>query len=310
MNDPWVAQLREKGLIDGRTASRLDELETRAHVPLARELHALLYAGAVLVLLGVGAAVKDRLNRLGPATVAAGLAAGSLLCLYYCLRTARPYSADKVDPPTVAYDYVLYLGCGLAGVFLSYIEWKWKALGPRWDAYLLVTGLLSVVLAYRCDNRLVLSVGLTSLMTWAGLQIPRLELGETEARAAAFTAGAVLLAAGEASRRGGVKGHFDPVYHRLGVNLALLALLLGPGGFERPELWLLLTAAGALGAWGVRVRRFETLAFTLVYAYLGVVVALLKATRGSGSEALVVAVSSGAVALALLAVRRSFREAA
>src|SRR3569832_1071247 len=139
--DPFVAELSAKGLLDAESARRIDELETRAHVPLARELHALLYLGAVLILGGVGAAVKDHLDRIGPMAILAllGLAAG--LCVAYCFQAGRPFSPKRVESPTVAFDYLLYLGIGLAGIFMGYLEVQTHWLGELWDVYLFLAGL-------------------------------------------------------------------------------------------------------------------------------------------------------------------------
>src|SRR6185312_9300478 len=79
--DAFVSELREKGLLDLETSRRLDELETRKHVPLARELHALLYLGAVLILAGVGAAVQGHLDALGPMAILTALGFVSAACV-------------------------------------------------------------------------------------------------------------------------------------------------------------------------------------------------------------------------------------
>ena len=127
--DAFVDELAARGLLDEKAARRIGELEARAHVPLAKELHALLYLGALLVLLGAGAVVKDRLDQIGPMTILAALGLSSAACFLYCFRLGRPFSPERVASPTTAFDYVLYLGAGLAGLFAAYLEWKWKLLG-------------------------------------------------------------------------------------------------------------------------------------------------------------------------------------
>lgn len=302
-----MGELAGKGLLDPAVAGRIRELETRVHVPLARELHGLLYLGAVLILAGVGAAVKDHLNELGPMTILAALGLGSAACLLYCFSAGRPFAPARVESPNVAFDYVLYLGVGLAGIFAGYAEGKWHLLGDWWDLYLFFAGLACLGLAYRFDNRLVLSTGLVNLAGWAGVRFSRWDVPALGVRAAAFALGACLLGLGEASRRSGVKAHFEDAYQRFGVHLCLFALLWGVKNLGSPDLWLLLAACGALAAASARRRKFEVFASAVVYAYAGAMRAILDAMSGDLTLWTIV-LTSGFVIGVLLWARRRFRE--
>jgi len=304
----FVASLRAKGLLDEAPAARLDELETRAHVPLGRELHALLYLGALLVLAGVGAAVKDRLDQIGPLTILAALGLSSCAGFAYCVRAGRPFSPARVEAPNVAFDYVLYLACGLAGIFFVYLEWKWNILRDWWDLYLFFSGLACVGLAYRFDNRLVLSTGLVNLAGWIGVRFRRWDVPALGVRAAAFALGAALISLAEISRRSRVKDHFEGTYLRFGVHLALMSLAYGATRLDAPDLWLLLLACGALGVWSARLRRFETFASAVVYAYAAALISVLREVRGQYLTLWAVLLSSGCVLAVLLWARARFRE--
>jgi len=305
--DAFVSELREKGLLDLETSRRLDELETRKHVPLARELHALLYLGAVLILAGVGAAVQGHLDALGPMAILTALGFVSAACVLYCFRSGRPFAPARVESPNVAFDYVLYLGIGVAGIFVGYLESQFHLLGDWWDLYLFFAGLACLGLAYRFDNRLALSTGLVNLAGWAGVRLSRWDVPTLGVRAAAIALGAALIGLGETSRRSGVKPHFEDTYQRFGVHLVLLALLFGVRGFESPDLWLLLAACGALATVSSRRRKFEVFAAAVVYAYIGAMVALLREMRGD-AELWTVVLTSACVIGVLLWARRRFRE--
>ena len=307
--DEFVAELKAKNIIDEAAAARLDEIETRRRVPLGRELHALFYLGAVCVLAGVGAAVRDRLDQIGPPTIVAALALAAAACFAYVAKTARSFSPARVAAPNAAFDYVLYLGCGLTGILAGYLEWKWHLLGDFWDLYLFAAGLACVGLAYRCDNRLVLSTGLMNLAGWIGVRFRRWDVPTLGVRAAAFALGATLIALGEVTRRTKVKEHFEGIYMRFGVHLALLALAYDSTRLDEPGLWLLLLACAALGVWSVRQRRFEIFATALVYAYAMALVAVLREARGFSEGLWIVVLSSGAMLFALLRARSYLREA-
>jgi hypothetical protein len=304
----FIAELRGKGLLNEAAAHRIGEIETRRHVPLGQELNALLYLGALFVLAGTGAAVKDHFDQLGPMTIVAALALAAAACFAYCAKTAKPFETTRVASAATAFDYVLYLACGLTGILVGYIEHKWGLLGQFWDLYLFAAGLACVGLAYRYDNLLVLSTGLVNLMGWIGVRSSRWDLPPEGLRAEAFALGAALIGLGEVTRRTQVKEHFEGTYMRIGINLALLSLVYGATHVDAPDLWLLLVVCAMLGVWSARLRRFETFATALVYAYVAALISVVRELDGVASGLIVVVLSSAAVLTALLYARARFRD--
>lgn len=310
--DEFVAGLRDKDLLTPDAARRVSELEAREHLPLAREIHALLYLGAALILAGVGATVKGRLDQLGPMTILVTLGLAAAACFAYCLRTARPFAPGRVEAPTAAFDYVLYLACGLMGIFFSYLEWKWKILGSWWDLYLFGSGLLFAAMAYRFDNRLVLATGLLNLASWLGLRAGIWNFLDTGAKPALIAYGALLIVISAATRHGEIKTHFEGTYRTLGVHLALMTLLSDAKDFGHPQFWVLLASCTALGAWSMRERRFDTFAAAVGYAYIAALASLLHEIgwHDSNTTLWTIIISSGAVLGVLLWARARFKEAA
>lgn len=310
--DEFVAELRAKGVLTPDAAGRVTELDDRSHLPLAREIHALLYLGAALILAGVAATVKDRLDQLGPMTILAAVGLAAAACFVYCFRSAAPFAPGKAESATAAFDYVLYLACGLVGIFFSYLEWKWKLLGSWWDLYLFGSGLLFVALSYRFDNRLVLATGLLNLASWLGLRAGIWNFLDSGSKPALILYGAVLVGLGAAAARSELKPHFEGTYRTLGVHLALATLLSDAKGFDRPPFWVLLAACAALGAWSMRERRFDTFAAAVGYAYFASLACFLHAVGSHDFDVLLwtVIISSGAVLAVLLWARARFKEAA
>lgn len=309
--DELTAALRANGALTEEQARRITELETRTHLPLARELHAFLYLGAALILAGVGATVKDHLLQLGPMTILAALGLSSAACFAYCARRVPPFAAGKVEAPTAAFDYILYLGCGLLGVFFTYLEAKFSPLGSWWDMYLFASGLLCVGLAYRFDNRLVLATGLVNLAGWLGYRVGRFDFGFTAAKPALIAYGAVLVGLGIAARKGRFKSHFQDTYLSLGVHLALASLLFDATKLDNPQYWVLVAACAALGWWSLSEKRFDTFAAAVGYAYVASLIAFMAAIGANGDLCLwIVLLSSAAVIAVLLWARAHFKEAA
>jgi hypothetical protein len=241
-------------------------------------------------------------------TILAALGGGAAACLGYCFRAGRPFSPKRVESPNVAFDYILYLGVGLAGIFATYLEWKWKLLGDWWDLYLFFAGLACLGLAYRFDNRLALTTGLVNLAGWAGVRFSRWDVPAIAVRVAAFALGAALLGLAEASRRADVKAHFEETYLRFGVHLCLLALIYGAKDLASLDLWLLLAACGALAVWASRRRKFEAFACAVVYAYAGAMRPVLRMSFSGDGELWLVVLTSAFVIALLLWARSRFRE--
>jgi len=311
--DEFVAALGAKGVLSPEAARRVAELDDRSHLPLAREIHALLYLGAALILAGVGATVKDRLDQIGPMTILTAVGMAAAACFAYCFRSAAPFAPGKAESPTAAFDYVLYLGCGLVGIFFSYLEWKWKLLGSWWDLYLFGSGLLFVALSYRFDNRLVLATGLLNLASWLGFRTGAWHLfGSSGAKPALIAYGAALAAVGFAAAKSELKPHFEGTYRTLGVHLALATLLTDATRFSRPQYWILAVACAALGARSMSERRFDTFAAAVGYAYLASLASVinLTGTKGADESLWIMLFSAGGVIAVLLWARARFKETA
>jgi len=163
--EPELRELHEAGVIDDATAARAGALERRTVVSLFEELRATLYAGVGLVMAGIGIVLRRNLDRIGPLTVTATLAAVAAACYASAIRTRR-----RAAPRSIGGDYLLLLGALIASADLGYGEAQFHWLGADWSRHLLLLALLHALTAYALDSRLVLSVALTSLAGWLGVE--------------------------------------------------------------------------------------------------------------------------------------------
>src|SRR5262249_11469573 len=131
------------------------------------------------IVAGVGWTIAAYAANLGDTAILAALTLAVGWCLIYCFSHAPPLSREQVEPPTPALDYVLYLGCLLFGVELGYLETRFQLFGTSWDHSLLIGAAVFFALAYRFDNRFVLSLALSSLGAWFGVRLSRSGLGLT-----------------------------------------------------------------------------------------------------------------------------------
>ena len=248
-------------------------------VPIRAELKALLYAGVLVSLTGVGLFVKRYHDRLGPVAIASVLGAGALACLVYALRRSPGFSRGETVSPHLAADYVLVLGALLVASDLAYLEKQFRFLGERWPYHFLIVAIVYFLLAYRFDSRAVLSLALTSFAAWRGVSVGtafqvRGESFVHEIRVNALVCGALFLAAGVFSARSRWKPHFENVYVTAGLLLSFGGVLSGAlqGSSSSWLLWemalAVLGAAVLAVAW--RLRRPLDFAIAVAALWLGV----------------------------------------
>src|ERR1019366_2602962 len=177
------------------------------------------------------------------------------------------------------FDYVLYLGSLVWCVELAYLENRFHVLSGQWDLYLLITAFLFFFLAYRFDNRFVLSLALSSLGGWFGLKVSHWpSYQDPEYRLCALLYCLVVGTAGAVLQRLKLKAHFFDTYLNVAANVLFWAILSGVFDPQHSGLWLLglLIACAASVVWGLKRRQFAFVAYAAVYGYVGVSWTLLR----------------------------------
>ena len=306
--DGW----KERGVISPEQYAWLDGLTRREPFSVFFELNILLYAGVVAFVAGLAWTVQSYSRELGDVVVLAVLSGILAACLWYCFSRAQAWSAAESPAPSLVFDYVLYLGALSWSVELGYLESRFHLLPGQWDIYLLATACFFFVLAYRFDNRLVLSLALSALAGWFGIRIQYWP-GSSEAsyRELAILYSVVTGVAGIVLARCSIKAHFLQTYLNLAANVFFLAVLSGVFRREGYAVWFLflLAACGASLAYGLRKKQFSFVVYAAVYGYAGVSSVLVRGINDSVGV-LGYFVVTGIVMLVLLTkiARRSGRE--
>ena len=272
-------QWKEQGAISAEQHAHLAALSRGEPFSLFVELNVLLYAGVLAFVAGLGWTVTTWSRQLGDVLVLTTLSAMLATCFWYCFSRAPAWSPAQTPSPGLIFDYVLYLGSLIWSVELAYLETRFHLLSGQWDYYLLATAFLFFFLAYRFDNRFVLSLALSSLAGWFGLTISHWPSYQDEAyRLYAVLYGVMTGGSGALLYRRGLKPHFLGTYLNIAANVLFWAVLSGV--FNRDGYWLwflaLLTVAGLSLAWGLARREFVFVAYAAVYGYVGVSSILLR----------------------------------
>jgi hypothetical protein len=305
--EQYLERWRADDAITSEQAAVLSALVRKERFSVFLELYALLYLGVVLFAAGLGWTVREHFANLGDPAVIVSLAAVFAGCVYYCVTRAAPYSRALVPSPSFAFDYVLYLGCLVFAVELGYLQVRFQMLEVNWDAYLLASAALYFALAYRFDNRFVLSLGLSTLAAWFGVRFSYLGFFITRTpREVALAYGLVSGFGGLWTYRLRLKPHFLETYLHVAVNAILIALTSGAIGTESSGLWLLalLVVSAAAVERGIHFRRFAFVVYGVVYGYVGVSAQVVRSMRGDTAILSYFIVSGLAVVVGLVVISR------
>lgn len=301
--DQWKAA----GTINDAQHSTLSAIVRRDRFSLFVELNAILYIGVISVVAGLGWTFRDYVTSLGDVAILSILGVLMAVSFGYCFLRGPRYSNGEVESPSFAFDYILYFGCLVLSVTLAFVERRFAF--DAWDVHLLIASLVFGVLAYRFDNRFVLSLALSTLAGYLGLKVSGFDTLDTERlRLAGFLYGAFLIGVGVLLYGRRIKAHFLDVYLQLGANAILLAA--ASGTFDSSAEWaylgvLLLLAAAAVYL-GIRFRRFAFVAYGTLYGYAGLTIRALDAMDDATAGLLWLVVTGSLVVLALVLVARRF----
>jgi len=302
--DARLDQWKERGTISPEQHVLLAGLSRGEPFSVFLELNILLYAGILAFVGGLGWTVTTWSQQLGDVVVLAVLSLILAACFWYCFSRAAAWSPAEVPSPSLAFDYVLYLGSLVWSVELAYLENRFHLLAGQSDLYLLATAGLYFLLAYRFDNRFVLSLALSSLAGWFGLTISHWPSHQdTSYRQYAILYSLVVGGAGAILRYRDFKAHFFGTYLNIAANVLFWALLSGVFEHEDYFVWflLLLVACAASLAWGLSRREFSFVAYAAVYGYIGISAILLRNING-GTSILSYFVLTGIAMLVMLVV--------
>jgi len=304
-----LEQWREQGKISLEQHAHLAGLCRGEPFSIFLELNVLLYAGVLAFVAGLGWTVSTWSQQLGDVLVLTVLSAILAASFWYCFSRAPAWSPAETPAPSHIFDYVLYLGSLVWSIELGYIENRFHLLSGEWDLYFLASAALFFFLAYRFDNRLVLSLGLSSLAGWFGLTISRWPDHQDATYRRYALLYCLLVGIGAAVlQRLGLKPHFFGTYLNIVANVLFWAVLSGVFDQQGYGVWFLglLVACGASLAWGLARRQFAFVAYAAVYGYVGASSLILRGIHGESAVLSYFFVSGVAMLVMLVYIGRRF----
>ncbi|TVT37669.1 DUF2157 domain-containing protein [Hymenobacter setariae] len=276
-----LADLEAEGLLPPTQADVIRADERTRPFSLHYELRALLYLGITLLVGGLGVLVYQHLDSIGHGVIIGVIILAMASSFAYAARHRAPFTWGEAPRTSIAADYLLLLSCLLFLVLEGYLQAQYALFGTRYGLAAAVPTVLFFYLAYRFDHRGVLSMAITALAAWVGVNVAPLALFTSgfpaqELSAPGLLLGLGLLGAGLASELLRRKPHFVYTYMLLGSNVALLAAMVRLfDDLDHGNDWqALLVALLVLGICTVLVwyaRRTQSYVFLLLAAGYGYV---------------------------------------
>jgi hypothetical protein len=266
---------KEKG-INETQFHFLDAIHKKKIVSLYFELRMLLYLGIMLFTGGLGYIVYQNLGDIGHIAVMLLLALSIGLGGFYIKLKSKPYAHNEVVVEHFYFDYLVVLVSLLIISLFTYFQvyFDLVALLIKWTS--LVTGVVFLTMAYRYDNKMVLSMGIVALAAVVGLTLSPINwvtgdmLKGVNIYLLSIVYGVILIITGQVLSIKNIKKHFAFTYH----NFALLLIYFGglslifDSGKEVLMALLLLVFAGLIGWYTWRFKMFLFFLYSCLAGYI------------------------------------------
>jgi hypothetical protein len=267
---------RDAGLLSSESHARVAAIERGELFSIHHELRLIVYGAIVLIVTGVGMLIADNLDQLGPLAIIGGLLAASAALYGWCTFKMR-----RKGELSIFDAYLALLAALLLSSAIGYAESQYHLLGDDWSLHLLLLSIVHAASAYFFKSRLLLSLSLTTLAAWFGIERrfdTIVNSGAYLARQAILCA-SVILVWREAHRRMSKQEEMLSAFDHFALNLGFVAALLLIGEREGWEpLGLLLLAGSAVVALLLAKRRGSDLflIYAIVYSLIGLSMSVVE----------------------------------
>ncbi|OMP74804.1 MULTISPECIES: DUF2157 domain-containing protein [unclassified Chitinophaga] len=302
MNIRMFGKLEQDGLISPGSMSNIHAATGKKLFSLHWELKTILYLGVLLLSGGLGVLVYKNIDTIGHQVVLLAIALACAGCFYYCFRRKLPFSWGKVPAPNPFFDYILLLGCLLFITFITYLQGAYGVFKFHYGTATFIPLTVLFFSAYYFDHLGVLSLAITNLAAWLGVNVSPLTFMEgtmyidTRLIITGLILGAALLLMDYFTHYLRKKPHFGFTYRNFGMHLMLLAcvtaMFKSHFNYYNEEnasylIWFLLQVGISFYIYreALKHQSFYFLLMMALYGYVGlsyVVVRLLILTESEG----------------------------
>jgi len=271
-------ELFTKALITQYQFAKIEPIVSGKIISVFYELRTLLYLGVMLFTAGAGILIYKNIGDLGHLVAILSLTAVMVVCFWYVYNKGPAYSNETVKGPTPFFDYVLLLASLLFVSIQGYLQFQYALLDDNLGTSTLVTATLFFYLAYRYDHVGILSLGITSFVSFWGISVSPVKwysgsfFTDSNLHVIAIALAVVISAGAIVLHRRGIKTHFTFTYLNFSLLMFFFAAIAGLFIDESIYgIYLLLIYGGcALSYYAARMS--QSFLF-LLYAFLAAYVA-------------------------------------
>jgi hypothetical protein len=271
-------ELLAKGLISQDQFAKIDPIISGKVISVFYELRTLLYLGVMLFTAGAGILIYKNIGELGHLIAILSLTAIMIVCFWYVYNNGPAYSNEPVKAPTPYFDYILLLASLLFVSIQGYLQFRYAILDDNLGTSALVTAVVFFYLAYRYDHAGILSLGITSFVSFWGISVSPVKwysgsfFEQSDLHVVAIVLAVVLSVAAIFLYRRSIKRHFTFTYLNFSLLMFFCAAIAGLFIDERIYgIYLLLIYGGCVFSY-YAARLSQSFLF-LLYAFLAAYIA-------------------------------------
>ena len=286
-------KLFNKNLIEETQFEFLEAIETNKIISVFNELRLMLYIGIMLLSAGIGLFAYQNMGSVGHICCMILLFAGIIACFYYIMKYAKPYSNAEVTVDHPYYDYILFLVSLLIIGLFGYIQVYFNLVNLLLNWSTFISAIILLFMAYRYDNRGLLSMGITAISATFGIVIspvnwtkgewlPTLNLYNT-----GIILGVIFILIGQMSEMKKIKSHFRFTYQNIGLLIFIIASFAAIFDSDYPILYafILLASSIAVIYYSWNYKEFLYFLYSSISSYIVLTYLLIKLIESSNTDA-------------------------
>ena len=279
-------------LIEKSQFEFLEAIETNKIISLFNELRLMLYLGIMLLSTGIGYFAYQNMGKFGHICCMILIFAGIVACFYYIMKYASPYSNAEVSVTHLYYDYILILVSLLIIGLFSYIQVYFNLVHLLLNWSTLISAIILLFMAYRYDNRGLLSMGITAFSATFGIIISPVNWtkGEWLPTINLYNTGIILGVAfvliGQLSELKKIKSHFRFTYQNTGLLIFFIASIAAifDSNYSILYAFLLLISSCAVIYYSWNYKEFLFFLYSSISGYIALTYLLIRLIESSQSN--------------------------
>lgn len=277
--------------IDNRQFTILESIKNGKLVSVYYELRLLLYLGIMLFTGGIGYLAYRNMGEMIHVISMILMGVGIIVGFFFIHKYAQPYNHDEVTVSLPYFDYLLLLVALLVTSLWVYIQVYFDLVAELLNLSSLFSAILFMYMAYRYDNRALLSMGITAIAATVGISITPVNWASGEwdtlphLYLTSMLLGVLLVGTGIFTYKRGVKKHFRFTYLNFGILLYLIGGLWGMFETESINFSLfMLISSGVLTYYAWKEKMFLFFLYANLSAYIIITYLLFRLIESTNSE--------------------------